>query len=606
VIEPHPQRSRPSGFAIGCLAAVLAASAALLLYVGRGQVIREDAMFYAFRLAHDPFAEAAFTSSFNLYLIALPLAVYRGMFALFGLGADLPYRLVSTALVLACGVLFYALMRRMIGDLAAILPTALLVLFGAAGEVVSSATRIPMLIAMAAGFGALLALQRRDLSADLLATTLLVASVLSHPVALGFLLAAVVVLAFRPPPERWTRAWIVLIPGAVFGIWWAFIRTPAGAESPTSLGDILHFGWDSWVSVTSAASGLSGVLPDPSFDQPLARVLAVLVLALLAAGTIRHARRLPPIFWAALVALAALLVAPRLGPGGWVRIPNQDRYLYPDSCLLLLAGAALLVTAWPAGRWRLAAGGVLALALVSNVGQLIDYGSFARSFSERAVGEYSAYELAGPRADSDFRVSGFDPSAGEYLEAAAAFGSAADSSAQLATAPATERVAADGALVGALDIDLQRSQRSPPPVGPRPTVDASFAQTATRQGGCIELTPREPTDAEPLPTVTVELRRGVSQTEALEHVLAVGTPYETLTVPALATLTIHGGGVWLHGDLSHVVLMVGRFADQPTAVIQPLGGRSELLAIPADRAPVPWRIAVSAAKPLVVCGVSTD
>ena len=280
-------------------------------------------MFYAFRLAHDPFAEAAFTSPLNLYLIALPLALYRGMFEVFGLGVDLPYRLVSTALVLACGVLFYTLARRRIGDLAAILPTALLVLFGAAGEVVASAIRIPMLIAIAAGLGALLALERRDLRGDLLAATLLLASVLSHPVALGFLLAAAVVLWFRPPSERWTRAWIVLVPGAVFAVWWAFVRTPApGVESRVSFGDVLHFGWDSWVSVTSAASGLSGVLPEPSFQQPAAKVLAVLVLALLAAGTIRHARRLPSIYWAALAALVALLVAPRLGPNGWVRVPE--------------------------------------------------------------------------------------------------------------------------------------------------------------------------------------------------------------------------------------------------------------------------------------------
>ena len=564
-------------------------------------------MFYAFRLAHDPFAEAAFTSPLNLYLIALPLALYRGMFEVFGLGADLPYRLVSTALVLACGVLFYTLARRRIGDLAAILPTALLVLFGATGEVVASAIRIPMLIAIAVGLGALLALERRDLRGDLVAATLLLASVLSHPVALGFLLAAAVVLWFRPPPKRWTRAWIVLVPGAVFAAWWAFVRTPApGVESRASLGDVLDFAWDSWVSVTSAASGLSGVLPEPSFEQPAAKVLAVLILALLAAGTIRHARRLPPIYWAALAALVALLVAPRLGPNGWVRLPDQDRYLYPDSLLLLLAGAALVGTARLAGTWRLAVGGVLVLALVSNVGQLIDYGPFARSFSERAVGAYSAYELAGPRAVTDFRVSPFEPSAGEYLQAAAAFGSAADSPTQLPTSPSTERATADSALVGTLGIDLRRSPRPRPRAGPRPIVDVSYAESATRQGACIELTPRELTDAQPPPSMTVELRRGVSQSEALEHIAAAGIPYDFLTVPALATLTVRGGGLWIHGDLSHVALVLSRFADQPTAPIPPLGARSALLAIPPDPASAPWRVAVGATKPLVVCGLPSD
>jgi hypothetical protein len=605
-MEAHPERSRPSGLAIACLAAALGASAALLLYAGRDQVIREDAMFYAFRLAHDPFGEAAFTSPLNLYLIALPLALYRVMFEVFGLGADLPYRLVSTALVLACGVLFYALVRRRIGDLAAILPTALVVLFGATGEVVASAIRIPMLIAIAAGLGALLALERRDLRGDLLAATLLVASVLSHPVALGFLLATAVVLCFRPPSERWTRAWIVLIPGLVFAVWWAFLRTPApGAEARASLGDVVQFGWDSWVSVTAAASGLSGVLPDPSFEQPAAKVLAVVVLALLAAGTIRYARRVPPIYWAALAALATLLVAPRLGPNGWVRLPDHDRYLYPDSLLLLLAGAALVGTAWRAraGGWRLAAGGVLGLALVSNAGQLIDYGPFARSFSERAVGQYSAYELAGSRAVRDFRVNAFEPSAGEYLEAAADFGSAADSPAELQASSSTERAVADPALVGALGIDLRSSAGPMPRAGPRPIVDVSFARRTTRRGPCIELAPRALTDAQPPPPMTVELSRGVSQAQALEHLAAAGTLYETLTVPALATLTVRGGGLWIGGDLSEVAMVLRRFADQPIARIPPLEGRSGLLAIPPDAAPEPWRVSIGAAKPLVVCGL---
>ncbi len=139
------------------------------------------------------------------------------------------------------------------------------------------------------------------------------------------------------------------------------------------------------------------------------------------------------------------------------------------------------------------------------------------------MGAYSAYELAGPRAVRDFRVSPFEPSAGEYLEAAAAFGSAADSPAQLAASSSTERASADPALVGALGIDLRRSPRPTPRAGPRPIVDASYADSATQQGACVELTPRELTDAEPPPTMTVELRRGVSQDEALEHFEAAGT-----------------------------------------------------------------------------------
>lgn len=103
--------------------------------------------------------------------------------------------------------------------------------------------------------------------------------------------------------------------------------------------------------------------------------------------------------------------------------------------------------------------------------------------------------------------------------------------------------------------------------------------------------------------MTVELRRGVSQEEALEHIAATGTPYDTLTVPALATLSLRGGGLWIRGDLSQVGLILSRFADQPIAPIPPLGGRSALLAIPTDPSPAPWRVEVGSTKPLVACGL---
>ena len=73
----------------------------------------------------------------------------------------------------------------------------------------------------------------------------------------------------------------------------------------------------------------------------------------------------------------------------------------------------------------------------------------------------------------------------------------------------------------------------------------------------------------------------VSQDEALEHFEATGTPYDSLTVPALATLTVRGGGLWIHGDLSQTALILSRFADQPIAPIPPLEGRSALLVTPA-------------------------
>ena len=95
----------------------------------------------------------------------------------------------------------------------------------------------------------------------------------------------------------------------------------------------------------------------------------------------------------------------------------------------------------------------------------------------------------------------------------------------------------------------------------------------------------------------------MSQDEALEHLAATGAPYDVLAVPALATLTVRGGGLWIRGDLSQLALILGHFADQPITPIPPLHRRSALLAIPPDSATVPWRVAVGSDKPVIACGL---
>src|SRR5689334_22220093 len=102
-----------------------AGAAAVLLYVGRDQIIRGDALYYGGRLGSESLLRGLFHSPANKYLIAAPLVLYDGMFHAFGLSADLPYRIVSTALVLLCAWLFFVLARRRLG-FAAVVPTALL------------------------------------------------------------------------------------------------------------------------------------------------------------------------------------------------------------------------------------------------------------------------------------------------------------------------------------------------------------------------------------------------------------------------------------------------------------------------------------------------
>ena len=100
--EPQPPTGQRT-LARALVATAMVGSAAALMFESRGQTIRGDELGYAARLASEPFGHAVFHSPSNKYFIAVPLLVYDAMFNLFGLAADVPYRIVVTALVLLCG-----------------------------------------------------------------------------------------------------------------------------------------------------------------------------------------------------------------------------------------------------------------------------------------------------------------------------------------------------------------------------------------------------------------------------------------------------------------------------------------------------------------------
>ena len=378
-------------------------------------------------------------------------------------------RLVVTALVLLCAGLFFALARRRVGDLLAVPPTVLLLFFGSGWETVITPVRIPSLIAVAAGLGALIALEKRDRRGDIVAATLLTASVASHPVGLSFLAAAGVLVVFRPWPQPWRSAWLLAVPAAVFGAWWLFLRAPStDAVFPTRPIDVVHFAVDSWTSITAAVSGLAGILDEPTFDQTVAQIAAAALFASLRRPPGDAARSRP----------GELLGRPGgAGRAGRIHpsIPRRVPALARGGQVPLSGGRSLPA---PAGRrWRVPPGcaagrrwrsrGVLALGLVYNVDRLRDGGATARLDSQRALAQYTVYEMAGPSLREDFKPSEFAATAGEYADAAARYGSVTEPVAEIAAAAPLVREAADDALAGSFGLALRPAQGLGS-AGPRP------------------------------------------------------------------------------------------------------------------------------------------
>ncbi len=189
-------RKRQLAWALFAVAAV--ASMLLIGYEGRHQTLIGDQWGYANRLATLPLLHVVFEPPPGKYLLVLPMFAYKAAFATIGVAHWLPYRLLSIGLTIAVAGLFLILAARRVGYVAA-LPAAVLIMFlGSASEVTATAIRMPEQVALVAGLGMLLALERRDLRGDVVACLLLLVSVTSHPLGTAFLAAAAVLIACAP------------------------------------------------------------------------------------------------------------------------------------------------------------------------------------------------------------------------------------------------------------------------------------------------------------------------------------------------------------------------------------------------------------------------
>jgi len=520
----------------------MAVAAFLLVYWSRGEWFSSDDLGYSVRLATQPLGHAPLHPPPNKYLIAAPLLLYDGFFHVFGIGTYVPYRVTGIALVLLCAGLLFALLRRWLPDRFAVPPAILMLFFGAGAEVVVTPIRIPSEIALAAGLGMLLALERRDRRGDIAAMILLGISLASHPLGISFAAAAAVIIVLRSW-DGWRRLWVVALPGALFALWWFFIRPPElPSLVPNRLTDVIPFVRQSWAALIAAVTGLFGVVDQPAVHQPPAWIAAIALLVLVVVGVGFSWRRLPPVFWGMVVGMVVLMAAARLSPAGFLRVPDEPRYLYPEAFFLLIAlgvlAGTLKLPSW--AMWM--ASGVLLLSLWPNIDRLHDAGRDFRRGGEQYRTEWSAAEIGRPATLPGYMPDNFSPNASEYLAAVHDFGRGGYSAATIAGLSNELRHIADANLVAALGLGL----------APAPRPDES--------GKCV---------------------RGSGE------------------------LTLPEGGAWLgRSEASGARLRLGRFADRPMVALEPpaKSGGAELR-IPADSSTIPWKLLVESGPPIRVCAL---
>jgi hypothetical protein len=565
--------------------AVAAVISNTLIYLaGRGQTLKGDEWGIALRLAADPLFHAILNPPPGKYLIVLPLLFYKAAFSAIGIADYLPYRLVGMALTVITAALFLVLAARRVGPLMA-LPGAVLILFlGSSGEVTSTALRIPTQVALVAGLGMLLFLERRDLRTDLAACGLLLVSITSHPLGTAFAAAAAVLVLARPVPERWRRAWVFGAPLIVFAVWYLTLREPvsAGPSLGAELRDLPRFEAQSLAVMAAAATGVFE-WPTRQFLNPLSYAIAGAIVGVTTARALT--RRMPPEFWAILAALLFLFGAPAFAPGG-ARTPEATRYIFPGVVMLLLLLAELARDVrFGTRRARVAGGAVAAVLLFAIVWNGIVLERNARMWAaagSRLRAELAAVDLARRHVGGLFRAEdpvppgpnqtrAFELTAMGYFATEAAFGSPAFTAAQLRLEPPTVREAADFVLARALALHLAPVRTMPPAGDRRPRVLGTTATVRRTSRDCVTI-----------------LSGGPSASSQLE---------------------LPPRGIALVGaNQARVLLWLARFGDRYSVPLEaPPSSRIAVLRIPPDPDPTPWKLLIrGSTRPIDACGLATS
>jgi hypothetical protein len=553
---------------------VAGAAALLLVWGSKLTFLLDDWEFLIYRRG---FNAEAILEPHGEHIVVAPVLIYKALLATFGMGSAFPFHVVSVGLFLLSAVLLFVYLRRRIGAWPALAGTAVVLFLGAAWEDLLWSFQIGYFGGMAAGLGALLALDREDRRGDAIACVLLVAGVLFSDLTLAFVVGIGVQILLGG--DRWRRLWIVVLPLIVLAIWYA--GWGHNAESALSAANVAKTPLFFLNGIAASFASLFG-LATPTAETGAGglewgRPIAVAAIGL---GIWRafHLGGVPRQTWVVLAILATFWILAGFNQEAG-RDPTSSRYQYVGVIFLLLIGAELLRgLRFEPGTAR----GVVAVILVfaaasvaSNVYYLHQaYANGYLPISRLEKASLGAVEIARATVPPTLILSeeltgtGYvNIEAGPYLSARDEFGSPAYSPAEISEAVEPARFAADKVLYAALGIGLESVPASRPPRA-QPALAEGSGPFVVPAGGCVEaIAAAGKTPLLELPPTGAWIEVGTSRIEAVDlERFAVGEPFPLQLGEGIA----------------------------PGTVAE--------LAIPKDGASVPWKMQLKTNGDAVVCG----
>jgi hypothetical protein len=556
---------RPPVAALICLAGAVACSGTVLLIWQSHLTFTGDE--WDFLLHRRGFSAAVFLDPHVDHIVLAPVAIYKALLAMFGMSSALPFQIVSTLAFLLSVVLLFLYLRRRVGDWPALLGSVLILFLGAAWSDLLFSFQIGFSGSIAAGIGAVLALERDDRKGDLVACALLALSTSFSELGVPFVVGAFVSVALGPAPRR-SRLYVALVPVALYGIWYlGWGHTGANTASFHNLVNSPKFVFDavsqnlaSLFGLATPLNGETGLNLVVGLNRGRILLVIAIALAIWRLWRLRQVGRPSRWLWAVLAAGGTFWFLTALNAYPFLRTPTAGRYQYPGAIFLLLIAAELLRGVRLDRRALAAATAVTVAAAISGYIFLHDGYRLRRETSDTLRAQLAALETGRGHVRRDHIVPfslfvSFD--AGSYFSAVDAFGSPAFSESQLAARDEADRIAADGVLAREEGIKL----------GP---MVSGADRSARARGRCHAL----------------------SGSQSGSAALALGPGSYTLSARKQPGATLQAG----------VPVQAARFADLPWVNIGALDpGAAAVLSIPPDKSSRPWRLYTPAAGAVSVC-----
>ncbi len=480
----------------------IVAGGALLVWCSRGLFFVQDEWdFLQARLTNDH--ASIFFIAHNQHIPVLAVALYKAIYASFGLHHYWPYQVPHVLAQLIALVLLFAVVRRRLGPTAGFFAVLPVVVLGSAWETLLFPFNGTLVYPMVCLLAVLLLLDRSDRRADPAICVLLVLAVSSAEV--GAMASLGLLVRFGFTHER-RRLWVPLVPLVLYGVWYANYGLHAAHQPGYEI--TLHPGFLLGV-ITGSVGGLLGL---PLGSQQVAEhailvlalhVLTVGLLAGLAYGLVRRRRRLTPGLAMILTIIGVWWIALTL-TRGYLHFAYVSHYLYVSVILIVLLGAEYFRDHRPLGRLPrrgLIAASCIATALNSVV--LVHYSNVVRHNAAVISAEVGALQSADPaHLPPNFHMDADANRAPEVTAGAFAamvqrlHDTPAPSTAAIQAEPEYARLAADRLLLRASQTGLVPYSRqvrrlvagSPKPLplaGSGPTQDASSEPV----GACLKVTP---------------------------------------------------------------------------------------------------------------------